>query len=120
EKNGVYKLAGLTNKKQEVEFPYLASTETIPFIEISNGNCIVKSLHNYDMLHLTDKEVRESKHEVNVQGNDIVKLVNGSLEIYVRKVSAPPKVKTAPFFRRDKNLKRLIFLALIFVLTPIV
>lgn len=120
EKNGVYKIVGSMPRKAEVEFPYLAAKESVPFIEVRNGNCLVKNLHNYEMLHLTDSEIKESNNEVNLQGNDIVKLVNGSLEIYVRKVSAPPKVKSAPFFRRDKNLKKYILLALIFVLTPII
>lgn len=114
--NGIYKIAGATSKDKEIEFPYLAKNETVNFIEISSGNCNITQLHNYKLLHLTDNVVNESQNGVvNLQDNDIVKLSNGELEIYIRKVSAPPKVKTAPFFRRDKELRKYVLLFLFFI-----
>ncbi len=121
EKDGVYQIAGLTDKAREIEFPYLAKTEKVPFIELNKGNCIVKQLHNYKMLHLQDNKVQGTEEGiVNIQGNDIVKLTNEDLEIYVRRVSSPPKVKTPPFFRRDKELRKYLILAVLFVILPLV
>jgi len=116
EKNGVYKIAGLKNKNTEIEFPYLAKSESVPFIEVQKGNCVISQLHNYKLLHLTDKEVVEKNTgTVNLQDNDIVKLINGDLEIYIRKVSSPPIVKAAPFFRRDKELWKYLIYIFLFI-----
>lgn len=120
EKNGVIKLVGANPKKSDVEFPYLATKEAVPLIEMNSGNCVVRNLHNYEMMHLSDKELKHGGQSVNLQGDELVRLTSGALEIYIRKTFSPPKVKAAPFFRRDKNLKKYIFLALIFVLVPIV
>lgn len=121
QKDGVYQITGLMKKANEVEFPYLAKNEKLPFIEISSGNCLVHQLHNYDLLYLSDNDVKASHAgNVNLQDNDIVKLSNGNLEIYVRKVSAPPKVKMAPFFRRDKDLKKYIALVIFLILIPLI
>ncbi|MDH5414749.1 MAG: FHA domain-containing protein, partial [Flavobacteriaceae bacterium] len=103
EKNGIYQIAGLKSKSKELEFPYFGKAEKVPFIEIHKGNCIVQQLHNYKMFHLMDGNVVTANDGiVNIGENDIVKLTNDDLEIYVRRVSSPPKVKPAPFFRRDK------------------
>lgn len=118
EKNATYEIAGLRKSNAEVEFPYLGKEERLPFIEVSAGNCIVFQLHKYEMLYLTDKEIkRASDGRVNIQNDDIVKLTNGDLEIYVRRVNAPPKVKPAPFFRRDKQLRK--YLILLFIFLPL-
>ena len=121
EKNGVFHMAGLKNKTNEVEFPYLGKTEKVPFVEIKNGNVVVSNLHQYELLLLSDNEVKNSKEgRISIQENDIVKISNGDLEIYVRKVSSPPKVKAAPFFRRDKELRKYFLLVLLFILLPLV
>lgn len=119
EKDGVYKIAGLTSKKDTVEFPYLAASESIPFIEIQKGNCIVNQLNQYKILQLIDdKIIHPTENIVNLQDNDIVKLSNQDLEIFVRRVSSPPKVKNPPFFRRDKDLRKYLLLMLFLVLLP--
>ena len=120
EKNGVYHIAGLTKQINEIEFPYLGKNEKVPFVEINSGNCVINKLHNYEMVHLSDAEASVTEdNRVNLQENDIVKLTNEKLEIYIRKVSSPPKVKSAPFFSRDKDLKKYLFLVLMLVLAPV-
>lgn len=120
-KNGTYKIAGLTDSDKEVEFPYLAMNEKVPFVEVQSGNCVVHQLHNYELLHLVDdKVITQNNGTVNVQGQDIVKLKNGELELYVRLISAPPKVKPAPFFRRDSDFKKYIFFVLLFIFLPLI
>jgi len=119
--NGLYSIVGKNAKKNELEFAYLGKDEKVPFVEISSGNCIVHKLHNYSTQHLSNEEISEvADGRVNLQGEDIVRLENGELEIYVRKVSAPPKVKSPPFFRRDKELKKYILIGLFFFLTPFI
>jgi pSer/pThr/pTyr-binding forkhead associated (FHA) protein len=121
QKNGTYHIKGLTNKANEVEFPYLGKDEKVNFVEIKDGNCKVNQLHSYDLLYLSDKEVKTSNEgSVHIGEHEIVKLSNGDLEIYIRRVSAPPKVKAAPFFRRDKDLRVYLLLVLLFILTPLI
>jgi outer membrane biosynthesis protein TonB len=72
------------------------------------------------MKHIADKVVSDAKAEhVNLQDNDLLHLKNGNLEIYVRRVPAPPKVKLAPFFRRDKDLKKYLLLMLFIMVIPL-
>tara|TARA_Y100000768_G_scaffold388607_1_gene385559 strand:+ start:4752 stop:6776 length:2025 start_codon:yes stop_codon:yes gene_type:complete len=123
DKKATYEIAGArkSKKAKDVEFPYLGKEERIPFIEIQAGNCVVHQLHKYEMLYLSDNSVKKaSDGRVNLQENDIVKLSSGDLEIYVRRVPAPPKVKPAPFFRRDQQLKRYLFLVFLMVFLPLV
>jgi outer membrane biosynthesis protein TonB len=120
ESNGVYSIVGSKPSKNELEFAYLGKDEKVPFVEISNGNCVVHKLHNYTTQHLSDENISDiDDGRVNIQGEDIVRLENGHLEIYVRKVFSPPKVKPAPFFRRDKGLRKYLFLVLLLVFIPL-
>ena len=120
EKDGLFKISGLTHRKNEVEFPYLAAGESVPFIEIHKGNCNVHQLHNYKILHLVKDDIKYPKQgTVNIQEDEIIKLINGDLEIYVRRVSSPPKVKTPPFFRRDKELRKYLILMILFLVSPL-
>ena len=120
EKNGVYKMAGLTHNQKEIEFPYLGKNEALSFVEINRGKVIVNKLHNYSLLQLKDKKVISlSDGHVVLDEQDVIKLENSDLEIYVRKISAPPKVKAAPFFRRDKELRKYVMLLFIFFFLPV-
>lgn len=120
DKKGVYAIVGSNPKEREIEFPYLGKKEKTPFVEISNGNCVVNQLHSYEAFHLTESEMKTSKEpRINLQGEDILRLVNGDLEIYVRKVSSPPKVKSAPFFGRDNTLKKYFALTLFLLVLPL-
>lgn len=128
EKDGVYQMSGFSHASEEIEFPYLGKTEKLPFIEIHKGNCVVRQLHQYTMLHLINGEIVKVEGDtVNIQGEDIVKLSNLSvegtggydLEIYIRRVNSPPKVKGAPFFGRDSNLKKYVFFVVLFILFPL-
>ncbi len=120
EENGIYSIVGANPKKNEMEFAYLGKDEKVPFVEISNGNCVVHKLHNYSTQHLSNDSISDvSDGRVNIQGDDIVRLENGHLEIYVRRVFSPPIVKPAPFFRRDQGLRKYLFLVLLLVFIPL-
>ena len=115
--NGLYSIVGAKPKNDDVEFAYLGKDEKVPFVEINNGNCVVHKLHNYTTQHLTNDEILDIKEgRVNIQNEDIVRLENGHLEIYIRKVFSPPIVKPAPIFGRDRALFKYICFVLLFVL----
>ncbi len=120
EKNGIYKMAGLTNKVKEIEFPYLGKKEVLPFVEINQGKVIVNKLHNYNLIQVKDKKITKlNEGHVILDENDVIKLESSDLEIYVRKIAAPPQVKSAPFFRRDKELRKYVLFLLVFFFLPV-
>ncbi len=119
EKDGVYSIVGSNPKKEEIEFAYLGKTEKMPFVEISNKNCVINNLPGYQAFHLTDDGMEQSKEKIIIDDEEIVRLVNGDLEIYARKVSSPPKVKPAPMFGRDNTLKRYFALTIFLIVLPL-
>lgn len=120
ENTGSYNIVGADAKKRELEFAYLGKKDKLPFIEVKSGNCVVHNLPGYKAQHLTDDEVSEPESDrVNIQGDDVLRLENGHLEIYVRRVSAPPEVKPAPFFRRDQGLRKYLILILLLTFLPL-
>lgn len=121
EKDGVFKIVGANPDKSDIEFPYMGKEEKTAFVEIKGSSVSVNQLSGYSCLHINDKGANETKTPViDLMDNDILRMVNGHLEIYVRKVPAPPKVKGAPFFSRDKTLRSLIFLTMFLVFAPLV
>jgi len=119
EKDGTYQIVGAKPDKKQIEFPYLGKEEKASFIEIKGSSVSVNQLHSYSCLHINNKGANETKSPVvDLLDNDIVRMVNGHLEIYIRKVPAPPKVKSPPFFSRDNTLRKLTFLTLLLVMLP--
>lgn len=120
EKDGNYKIVGANPEKQDIEFPYMGKEEKTSFVEVKGSSVSVNQLNGYSCLHINNKGANETKKPViDLLDNDILRMVNGHLEIYIRKVPAPPKVKNAPFFSRDKTLRSLIFLTLFLVFSPL-
>lgn len=120
EKDGVYSIVGANPKRDDIEFPYFGKEEKSAFIEIKGSSVSVNQLHSYSCLHINNKGANETKTPViDLLDNDIIRMVNGHLEIYIRRVPAPPKVKAPPIFSRDKTLRSLIFLTLFLVFTPL-
>jgi outer membrane biosynthesis protein TonB len=120
-KNGTYYLEGLKQSKESVEFPYLAKNHRQEFVQVQNDLVSVYNLPDYEVLHLSDNNVKRVPNKnsvIQLADHDLVKLSKGSLQLYIRKTSAPPKVKTAPIFRRDQPIKRYILLALLFIIVP--
>ena len=120
EEDGVYSIVGSKPKNKEFEFAYLGRDEKVAFVEVKSGNCVVNKLHNYNIQHLSNDEIIDTKDQrINIQNEDIVRLENGHLEIYVRRVFSPPKVKAAPFFRRDGELKKYLLVCFLLVFLPL-
>lgn len=122
DKKGKYTMSGAVDKAHaDLEFPYLGANEKVNFITISKGTYEVARLPGYEILHLSDNEISNPAGEsILLEDHDIIKLTNGDLEVYVRKVAAPPKVKAPPFLRMDKDLRRYLLLVLLFILLPLI
>jgi pSer/pThr/pTyr-binding forkhead associated (FHA) protein/outer membrane biosynthesis protein TonB len=120
QKDGVYSIVGANPNKKEIEFPYLGKEEKTAFVEIQGSAVSVNQLHSYSCMHLNDKGANEVKvPTVDLMEDDIIRMVNGHLEIYIRKVPSPPKVKAPPFFSRDKTLRKLVLLTMLLIMLPV-
>ncbi len=119
--DGIYHMVGAYPDKSQVEFPYLGAKDKIPVVEISGGKISVYKLSGYNVTHLADKNLATPKGDViNLGNNDIVKQQLKDLEIYIRKVAAPPKVDYAPLFKKDDDLKKYILLVLFLIVFPLI
>lgn len=109
DRDASYGLAGFRPKDDDLEFPYLGMSERVPFVEMSRGVASVHKLSGYDILHLSDNQPRAVNQGIGVielKAQDILRLHKGLIQIFVRRVDAPPKVAAAPLMRRDPVLRR--------------
>ncbi len=105
---GQYGLAGFRPAASELEFPYLGKTERVPFIDARGADVSVHKLNGFDILHLSEnqpKAVNQGGGLVDLKHQDILRFHKGALQIFVRRVDAPPTVAAAPLMRRDPLLR---------------
>lgn len=107
---GQYYLKGFKPSNDDVEFPYLRRDEKVPFLNLRSDGVDVTPMPGFKAYHLSDDLLEETNRgSIFLDGQNILRLVNGDIEIYIRNIQAPPKVKAAPFFSRDKDLKKYIW-----------
>lgn len=113
---GQYYLKGFKPSSTDVEFPYLRKEEKVPFLNLRHDGVEVTPMPGFKAYHLSDDLLEETNHgTIFIDGQNILRLVNGDIEIYIRNIQAPPKVKPAPFFSRDKDLKKYVWLIFFFI-----
>lgn len=107
-----YFIAGVVTKDEELEFPYLGRNEKFPFVEVRGSTAIVHTLPGFGVFLLSDKK-KDTGHvgtDIELQGQDLLRLQKGDLQIFVRNVQAPPTILSAPILKRDPEFRK--FLAL--------
>ncbi len=108
EGKSTYFITGLLSKDDQVEFPYLAKNEKFPFVEVRGTSAIVHTLPGFGVFLLSDKK-KDSGHvgtSVELNGQDLLRLQKGHLQIFVRNVAAPPKILSAPILKRDPEFRK--------------
>ncbi len=118
--NGQYGLAGFGANATELEFPYLGRNERIPFIDSRGTEVSVHKISGFDILHLSEnqpKAVNQGGGMVELRHQDILRFHSGLLQIFVRRVDAPPQVAAAPLLRRDPVLRFWLFVCFLATLT---
>ena len=114
--NGTYHLVGFAPKDHDLEYAYLNKNEKVPLVTVDNGQVLVHPLPSYDFLSLSDTNTKMGAGEIRLGKDDIFRFRNGDLQIFVRGDECPPKVASAPFFRRDSgDLKKYILLIFLLV-----
>lgn len=108
EGKSTYFITGVMTKDEEVEFPYLGKTEKFPFVEVRGTSAVVHTLPGFGVFLLSDKK-KDSGHvgtSVELNGQDLLRLQKGHLQIFVRNVAAPPKILSAPILKRDPEFRK--------------
>lgn len=109
-----YFITGVMSKKDELEFPYLGKNERFPFVEVKGTTATVHTLPGFGVFLLSDK--KKDTHvaaSVDLTGQDLLRLQKDHLQIFVRNVSAPPRIAHAPIIKRDPDFRKyLIFFML--------
>ena len=117
EGKSTYFISGVLENKDDVEFPYLGKTEKFPFVYASSSKTTVHTLPGFSIFFLSDKK-KDTGHQgatIDIQGQDLVRLHKGDLQIFVRNVQAPPRVLPAPILKRDPDFRKYLFSFLFFV-----
>lgn len=112
EDRATYYITGLMTTENELEFPFLAKNEKFPFVEIHRGRTKVHTLPGFGVFHLSDKR-KDTGHQsasIELQGQDLIRLEKGDLQIFVRTVLSPPDIISAPILKRDPQFQKYLFL----------
>ena len=123
-KKSPYHIKGLKKSNDNIEFPYLGKNQSIPFIEVNNGEVSVIDSLGYESTLISDEIGSPEdfkKKSVNIPimlgPQDILKLQKNNLQIFVRNTQAPPEIKSAPLFRRNNESRKYFFLiSILFIL----
>lgn len=117
ENKATYFISGVLTKSDELEFPYLAKQEKFPFVEVRGGTAVVQSLPGFSVFLLSDKKTNTGHvaSSIELNGQDLLRLQKGHLQIFVRNVAAPPKIASAPILKRDPEFRKYLALFLFFV-----
>lgn len=113
QKDGVYSLAGSEPKDLEIEYPYLGKKDKVPFVDIKGGIATVNPLNGYDVSSVGQDNRMNFHSSFNLLDDEIIRFTNGEIQIFVRKTLSPPKVASAPIFRRDDDFKKYLLLSLL-------
>lgn len=116
-KRGMFKLVGSKPRGNQVEYAYLPKNEKVNFIEIKKDEVVVHPLEGYQSKLWTDEAdtLLNDQEPVSLYQDDILKLDQGDLQIFVRVTDAPPRVASAPIFRKDKEFRKYLLLMFLLV-----
>ena len=115
-----YHIKGWDRSRENIEFPSLGKKESIPFVSVNNGVVSIENSIGYKGVIISDelkdpKDFQEKNINIPVvlKPQDILKLQNGDLQIFIRNSQSPPKIKPAPLFRRDNESRKYFVLILV-------
>lgn len=114
--DGVYHMVGSEARGQDIEYPYLGEKEKEPIIEVRGKDIFVYALPGYDFYSFVKEKEFKPDAPFFVGKDEIIRMKNNDIQIFVRGTEAPPKVAAAPMFGRDKDLRKYLFLILLPIL----
>lgn len=110
-------ITGAPGNDTDFSYPYLRREVRDLFVENLNNEIFVHPLAGHKIFKMGDDgdlELKDSK-TINLNDGDILRLLRGPVQIFVRKSERPPSVRVAPVMRRDPDLRYFLFLMLLLV-----
>lgn len=117
EGKATYFISGWLSKGEEIEFPYLARNEKFPFVDVRGNSATVHTVPGFGVFLLSDKK-KDTGHvgtSIELSGQDLLRLQKDHLQIFVRNVTAPPKIVSAPILKRDPDFRKYLALFMFLV-----
>lgn len=111
--DGIYHVVGANARGQDIEYPYLGENDKEPIIEVRGKDIFVFGLPGYDFYSFVKEKEFRPDAPFYVGKDEIIRMKNNDIQIFVRGTEAPPKVAAAPLFGRDKDLRKYFLLILI-------
>lgn len=118
EGRNTYFISGVLTQKDELEFPYLGHNDKLPFVEVRGGTAVVHTLPGFGVFLLSDRK-KDTGHvatSIELSGQDLLRLQKDHLQIFVRNVSAPPRIMHAPILKRDPEFRKFLSFFMMLVL----
>ena len=116
-RKGVYYIKGFEKSNKNIELPYLRKDEAIPFLKVHGGQVSIEDSLGCKGVLVSDKidrpedfQEKEINVPVTLAPQDILKLQKNNIQIFVRNSQPPPKIRSAPLFRRDNDSRKYFFL----------
>ena len=118
-----YFIKGLDRSSQDIEFPYLKKNESLPFIRVNDSGVSIENSLGFEGTLISD-DLDKAENFLNRKVNfpvllirdEILKLQENDLQIFVRNSESPPQIKPAPIFRRHNDSKKYFIFLLVFML----
>jgi len=100
------KISNNTENKKTVLFEVFESQQDLEFISIVNGSVKVHKLDNFSYENLKNEDVDpfNGGMTLSLHDQDCIVMNHNSLQIIVRKTTAPSKLKGIPIFAREKEI----------------
>ena len=130
-KDKTYYISPKARNRNSIVLPCLESEDRVPFINISNGQIELQALDKFHGRNLNNGQDNLFSKNDSYQFNekDIISFDHGTNQVIVRLVDAPPHLRAAPFFGRDRDFQKQtskifgvlmsIFLLLLFIDTTV-
>lgn len=109
-RDGKFYLVGQNPKRNEIEFPYLGKKDKVEILDIRKNDVSVGRIPGFE--HRTFLNNKNAKNSL--RRDDIHLFEKDNLKIFIRGTEAPPLVKSAPIFRRDKELRKYLIICILF------
>lgn len=105
---GTVYVSNLGRHKKTVSLPCLEEEDRLPLAEVDGGNIKIHKIPGFSTHNREtgEKEIFSRQDTINIGQKDTVYYNNGPVQVIVRLAEAPPHLKTAPFFGKDRDFQK--------------
>ena len=107
-KNKTYYASPVARNKNTVSLPCLEDNDRVPLITIKNSNITLNKLSGLKarMRNNCQEDLFKHRDCVPLENDDVVYYENNTTQVIVKITKAPPYLRSAPFFGRDRAFQK--------------